>query len=148
MKNHSYRNLLDKTTYDQDEKSRLPVHLILGAGEYAKVKTKSAPKIDEAGEPVAELTKFGWIIMSPGKEPLDVTKISLMRTSHVDYEELCRLDVLGLTHPQMTRKTCTQNSKRNLHGMKRAGTRLVCPGERTTQCYRTTEREVCDDLQV
>ena len=53
-----------------DKKSHLPVHLILSAGEYAKLKTESAQKIGEPGEPVAELTKFGWIIMSPGKESL------------------------------------------------------------------------------
>ena len=44
---------------NQDKRGRLPVHLILGAGEYAKLKTESAPKIGEPGEPVAELTKFG-----------------------------------------------------------------------------------------
>lgn len=60
---------------DQDKKSRLPVHLILGAGEYAKLKKESAPKVGKPGEPVAELTKFGWIIMSPGKEALDVTSM-------------------------------------------------------------------------
>ena len=83
--------------YDQDKKSRLPVHLILGAGEYAKLKTESTPKIGEPGKPVAELTKFGWIIMSPGKESLDITNMLLTQTSHVEYEELCRLDVLGLS---------------------------------------------------
>lgn len=35
--------------------------------------------------------------MSPGKEPLDLANVLLTQTSHVDYEELCRLDVLGLT---------------------------------------------------
>ena len=83
--------------YDQDKKIRLPVHLILGAGEYAKLKTESTPKIGEPGKPVAELTKFGWIIMSPGKESLDITNMLLTQTSHVEYEELCRLDVLGLS---------------------------------------------------
>jgi len=82
---------------DQDKKSHHPVHLTLGAGEYAKVKTESAPKIGKSGEPVAELTKFGWIIMSPGKEPLDITNMLLTQTSHVDYEELCCVDVLGLS---------------------------------------------------
>ena len=77
--------------------SRLPVHIILGAGDYAKVKTASVPKIGEPGQPVAELTKFGWIIMSPGKESLDLTNVLLTQTLHVDYEELCRLDVLGLS---------------------------------------------------
>ena len=104
LDNPNYKETIAKNPHlsgvvmnDQDEKSRLPVHLILGAGEYAKVKTESAPKIGEPGEPVAELTKFGWIIMSPGKEPLDMTKMLLTQTSHADYEELCRLDVLGLS---------------------------------------------------
>lgn len=82
---------------DVDTKSRLPVHIILGAGDFAKLKTESVPKIGEPGQPVAELTKFGWIIMSPGKEPLDLTNVLLTQTSHVDYEELCRLDLLGLS---------------------------------------------------
>lgn len=82
---------------DVDTKSRLPVHIILGAGDHAKLKTESVPKIGEPGQSVAELTKFGWIIMSPGKEPLDLTNVLLTQTSHVDYEELCRLDVLGLS---------------------------------------------------
>ena len=69
-----YPHLSGVVMLDQDIKSRLPVHLIHGAGEYAKLKTDSAPKISEPGEPVAELTKFGWIIMSPG-EPLDITNI-------------------------------------------------------------------------
>lgn len=82
--------------HDVDTKSRLPVHIILGAGEYTKLKTTSAPKIGEPGQPVAKLTRFAWTIMSSGKEPLDVTNMLLTQTSHADYEELCRLDVLGL----------------------------------------------------
>ena len=35
--------------------------------------------------------------MSPGKEPLDMTSMLLTQTSHMDYEELWRLDVLGLS---------------------------------------------------
>ena len=62
---------------DLDKKSGLPRHLILGTGEYPKLKTESAPKIGEPGEPVAQLTKSGWIIMSPGKEPLDITNMLL-----------------------------------------------------------------------
>ena len=92
-----YPHLSGVVMNDLDTKSRLPVHIILGAGEYAKLKTESAPKIGEPGLPVAELTKFGWIIMSPGKEPLDLANVLLTQTSPVDYEELCRLDVLGLS---------------------------------------------------
>ena len=92
-----YPHLSGVVMNDLDTKCRLPVHLILGAGEYAKLKTENAPKIGEPGQPIAELTKFGWTIMSPGKEPLDLANVLLTQTSHVDYEELCRLDVLGLT---------------------------------------------------
>lgn len=61
------------------------------------MKRENVPKIGEPGHPVAELTKFGWIIMSPEKEPLDLTNVLLTQTSHVGYEKLCRLDVLGLS---------------------------------------------------
>ena len=92
-----YPHLSEVVMNDVDTKSRLPVHVILGSGEYAKLKTDSGPKIGKPGEPVAELTRFGWVIISPGKETLDLTNMLLTQTLHLDYEELCRLDVLGLS---------------------------------------------------
>ena len=93
LENPQYQEVIARNSHlsgmamnDVDAKSRLPVHIILGAGDYAKVKTESAPKIGEVGQPVAELTKFGCIIMSPGKEPIDLTNVLLTQTSHVDYE--------------------------------------------------------------
>ena len=80
---------------DVDEKTQLPVHLILGVSDYAKIKTESKPKIGQPGEPVAELTKFGWTILLPGKE-MDLSNMLLTQTAAADYERLCRLDVLGL----------------------------------------------------
>ena len=75
LDNRNYEETIAKNPHlsgvfmnDRDKKSHLPVHLILGAGEYAKLRTESAPKIGEPGEPVAELSKFGWITMSPGNE--------------------------------------------------------------------------------
>ena len=71
LDNPNYKETIAKNPHlsgvvinDQDKKSCLPVHLILGAGEYAKLKTESAPKIGEPGEPVAQLMKFGWIIIA------------------------------------------------------------------------------------
>ncbi len=81
---------------DTDSKERLPVHIILGASEYAKVKTNTPPKFGTLGQPIAELTKFGWTIISPGKECFNETKMLLTQTSRVEYEKLCRQDVLGL----------------------------------------------------
>ena len=46
----------------------LPVHLILGASEYARIKMQTKPRVGKRGEPVAELSSLGWTIMSPGKE--------------------------------------------------------------------------------
>ena len=80
---------------DTDEKAELPIHLILGASEYARVKVNSMPRIGKPGEPIAELTRFGWTMMSPGKE-VDLTNMFLTQASSCDYENLCRLDVLGL----------------------------------------------------
>ena len=80
--------------YD-DTKAELPVHIILGASDYVKVKTENKPRIGRPGEPVTELAQFGWIIMSPGKE-VDLSNMFLTQTAAKDYEELCKLDVLGL----------------------------------------------------
>ena len=80
---------------DRDTKPRLPVHIILGAGEYARVKTETSPDIGKDGEPVAELTKLGWFVMSPGQE-FDRNAMMVTQTSRLEYEELGRLGVLGL----------------------------------------------------
>ena len=80
---------------DKDSKPVLPIHLILGASEYSRIKTVTKPKIGNPGEPVAELTAFGWSMMSPGKE-VNLSNTYLTRTSFGDYEQLCNLDVLGL----------------------------------------------------
>ena len=91
----SFKHLEGVTIVDNDPKPFLPVHLILGASDYAAIKTAEPARVGELGEPVAEKTKFGWTLMSPGKE-LDHSKTLLTQTSYTDYEELCRLDVLGL----------------------------------------------------
>ena len=80
---------------DEDTKPELPMHLILGASEYSRIKTQTKPKIGKAGEPIAELTTLGWTMMSAGKE-VGLTSAYLTRTSSADYEQLCSLDVLGL----------------------------------------------------
>ena len=38
---------------DNDKKNQLPVHFILGSGEYARIKTQSKPQVGNDGEPVA-----------------------------------------------------------------------------------------------
>ena len=84
------------TMDDGDTKQQLPIHLILGNGEYARIKTSSKPLIGkEDGGPVAEKTKFDWVIMSPGLE-FEQNMMLMTQTSQSDFDRLCRLDVLGL----------------------------------------------------
>ena len=92
---NQYPHLQGVSMNDDDTKPELPVHVILGASEYAQIKTETKPRVGHPGEPVAEQTRFGWTMMSPGKE-IDLGNVLLTQTSSVDYENLCRLDVLGL----------------------------------------------------
>lgn len=80
---------------DVDKKRSLPVYLILGANEYTKIKTPDAQRTGAMEEPVAKRTKFGWTIMSSGRED-NVESMFLAETAVSDYESLCQMDVLGL----------------------------------------------------
>ena len=90
----SYQHLKGVTMEDQDRKAELPVHMILGANLYSRIKMEEAPRIGNNGDPVAELTRFGWVLMSPGAEIEN--QIYLTNTVNQDYDRLCRLDVLGI----------------------------------------------------
>ena len=102
LENPRYKQCLDKYEHlkgvemdDLDTKDILPVHFILGVSDYARIKTETAPRIGAVNEPIAEKTKLGWTIISPGKE-VDLTPMFMTQTSSLDYETLCRLDVLGI----------------------------------------------------
>ena len=104
--NPNYRELInnnahlrDVYVHDEDKKARLPLHVVLGSGEYARIKTETRPWIGQENAPNVELTKFGWLIMSRGKE-FNRNVMLLTQTSQTEYEELCRLDVLGLHDPR------------------------------------------------
>ena len=90
-----YRHLEGVDTEDTDTKSLLPVHVILGASDYAKIKTSKPQRTGAPGEPVAEFTLFGWTIMSP-RTTQNLDSIFLTQTTSTSYEDLCRMDVLGL----------------------------------------------------
>ena len=83
-----YAHLKGIEMEDKDSKDIMPVQLILGASDYAKIKTETAPSVGALGEPIGEKTNLGWTIMSPGKEmywawlirPL-ATKLKFMQSS-------------------------------------------------------------------
>ena len=52
---------------DLDKKTELRVHLIFCASDYTKIKVQETSRIRQLGEPVAELTRLGWALMSLGK---------------------------------------------------------------------------------
>ena len=51
-----------------DTKSELPIHMILGISDYTIIKTPERAWTGLPREPIAELTKLGWYIVSPGKD--------------------------------------------------------------------------------
>ena len=55
---HQYPHLQGVVMNSEDKKPELPIHLILGAREYSRIKTDRKPQIGKAGEPVAELTSL------------------------------------------------------------------------------------------
>ena len=81
---------------DDDRKSQLPVHLILGANNFSKICSGERLRVGRRGDPVAEFMRFGWVLMSPGAET-DLSSVYLAVNSTADYERLCVLDVLGLS---------------------------------------------------
>ena len=93
VKKHPY--LKDVTMDDNDERPRLPVHVVLGNSECPRISTTETQRVGREWDPVASYKKLGWTITSPGKE-IDTTSTLLTQTSRVDYEELCKLNVLGL----------------------------------------------------
>ena len=71
------------------------IHVIPGISDYTKIKTQERPRVTLPGKPIAELTKFGWVIVSSGQES-GITNILSSRTSLHDYEKRCSLDCLGI----------------------------------------------------
>jgi hypothetical protein len=78
-------------------KQKLPIHMILGANKYAKIRMSVQSRIGRQGEPIAEHIRFGWAIIAPGLDSDDVTGFLAVNSS-TDYERLCALDVLGLAN--------------------------------------------------
>lgn len=90
-----YNHLEQVVMNDNDTKQDLPIHVILGASDYSRVKTETKPKIGQSLEPIAEFTRLGWTVMSAGTESSSSNTYTT-RTSGAEYQELCSLDVLGL----------------------------------------------------
>ena len=83
------------------------------------------PRVLSPGEPVAELTCFGWVIMYPGNE-IDLNNLMLSGMSIDDYEKLYNLDVLGVqdipkTHEDMVHTNFKEQLKQSDDGWYETG---------------------------
>ncbi len=109
-----YQHLQSVKMDDRDTKKELPIHLVLGSGEFARIKTNTRPLVGKEHEPIAKKTKLGWYMMRPGVE-FDKTTMLLTQTSRADFEKLCRLDVLGLADTsEHDQSTVYEDFKENL----------------------------------
>ena len=89
------KHLKDIKINDHDKKRLLPFHVILGMTDYIRIKTQARSRVGPRREPMAELTKPGWVILSPRKENA-LTNILFAKTSLHNYENLYySLDCLG-----------------------------------------------------
>ena len=68
LKNPKYQHLKEVQMLVTDDKATLPIHLILGASEFARLKTDSMPHVGRPRDPVTERTQFGLTLLSPSKE--------------------------------------------------------------------------------
>lgn len=80
---------------EQDTKAYLPVHVILGAAEYTKIKAWELEKIGELGELVAKHTAIGWVIMAAFVEQRYNHMMSI-RSTEANCAQLCSFGVIGL----------------------------------------------------
>ena len=77
---------VDDDDDDDDTKAELPVHIVLGASNFSKIKTNMPARTRKTGEAVAELTKSGWMIILTGKE--NHSNVYLTQSTTHNYEQL------------------------------------------------------------
>ena len=83
---HSFSHLRSVFIDNDDTKVELTLHIVLGASNVLKRKTNIQARVGKIGESVVELTKFGWMVMSPGQE--DHSNMYLTESTTRDYELL------------------------------------------------------------
>ena len=111
-----YSHLTGIKMNENQAKEILPIHVISEASDLTKINTQERSLIGQIGDPVAELTKLGWVIMSPGMKS-SYSNVLLKTAAINTYEELCSFDVLGLseTHnPTKSDEVVSQKFKRQL----------------------------------
>ena len=128
---------------DNDQKPGLSICIILGVGEYSKIKTNTTIRVGKQSEPIAEKTDLGWTITSPSKD-CNVTSMMSSRNS-IYHDQLWRPDVLG-TEDSPTgyhinvKSLMTRWNAKSIDLMK-----LHCYGNPDTQHFTATKMEAYQD---
>ena len=80
---------------EQSKGSQLQVSMLLGANDFKRIKTTTAPIFSSSPDgPVAELTVLGWVIMGGGVDSQG--KCNLTLTGQQQFDKLTSLETLGL----------------------------------------------------
>ena len=113
----TYDHLKGIKMNERDTKPELPIHVILGASDYMKIKRKKCPRVGKINEPIEKQTRMGWVIMSPSRK-IDLVSSLYTRTSVSDFDRLCDIDVLAvegnhLSHDENVYKKFKQELERN-----------------------------------
>lgn len=152
LENPHYKQVLEANSHlkgvqmdDDHKKENLPVHITLGANDFAKIHTSECLRLGRRGDPVAEFRQFGWTIMSPGNDK-DLSPVYLAINSKADSERLCALDVLGLADSSTEDQgDVYEELKQQLCNLQKGGMRVEYPQKEIALPYQTTMKEVYTD---
>ena len=110
---------------ERDTKPELPIHAILEASDFVKLKMQKCPRVGKINKPIAKETEMGWVITSPGREK-DFVSSLYTSTSVSDFDRLYGIDVLRveeshLSHDEIVYKKFKQQHQRNEGGWYETG---------------------------
>ena len=85
---------------DEDtEEDKLPIHIILGAADYQRIKTTEPPVLgpNPDVDPGAEFTMLGWTLTGKIVEVnTEAEKLFMTLSPKTEFEQMCSIEVLGL----------------------------------------------------
>ena len=103
---------------DEDtQEDKLPVHVILGTSDFQRIRTTEPLVLgpDPNHDPVAEFTMLGWTLSGrTGGNEVQAEKSLLMNSTKDEFEQMCSLEVLGLSDEVRKGEEFHENFKRNL----------------------------------
>ena len=86
---------------DEDTGEQLPVHIIMGAADFQRIKTTEPPILGPHPDvdPGAEFTALDWVISGKGPPATaqQTEKNFLLKTSQEEFQQMCSLEALGLS---------------------------------------------------